>query len=83
VEILFDNGLHKNILLEDFSHGEMVQANIHLIINNDKGMTLDPDGHKVFKYLLGEIGVLIGVDNLQWIFSHIKTRILLQVQMDG
>jgi hypothetical protein len=36
-----------------------------LIIDNDKDMILDPGGHKVFKYLLKEIGVLIGVDNLQ------------------
>jgi flavorubredoxin len=71
MEILFDNGVHKNILLEDFGHGEMVQANVHLIVDNGKGMILDPGGHKVFKHLLQEIGVLIGVDNLQWIFfSH-------------
>jgi flavorubredoxin len=51
----------------------MVQANVHfhLIVDNRKGMILDPGGHKVFKHLLQEIGVLIGVDNLQWIFfSH-------------
>jgi len=52
MEILFDNGVHKNILLEDFGHGEMVQANVHLIVDNGKGMILDPGGHKVFKHLL-------------------------------
>jgi hypothetical protein len=26
MEILFDDGVHENILLEDFGHGEMVQA---------------------------------------------------------
>lgn len=71
METLFDNGVHKNILLEDFGHGEMVQANVHLIVDSGKGMILDPGGHKVFKHLLQEIGVIIGVDNLQWIFfSH-------------
>ncbi len=71
MEILFDNGTHKNLLLEDFGHGEMVQANVHLIVDNGKGMILDPGGHKVFKHLLQEIGTIIGVDNLQWIFfSH-------------
>lgn len=71
MDILFDNGSHKNILLEDFGHGEMVQANVHLIVDNGKGMILDPGGHKVFKHLIQEIGVIIGVDNLQWIFfSH-------------
>ncbi|WP_037919423.1 MBL fold metallo-hydrolase [Sulfurihydrogenibium subterraneum] len=71
METLFDNGTHKNFLLEDFGHGEMVQANVHLIVDSGKGMILDPGGHKVFKHLLQEIGVIIGVDNLQWIFfSH-------------
>lgn len=71
METLFDNGVHKNILLEDFGHGEMVQANVHLIVDSGKGMILDPGGHKVFKHLLQEIGVIIGIDNLQWIFfSH-------------
>jgi flavorubredoxin len=69
VKILFYNGLHKNILLEDFGHGEMVQANVYLIIDNGKGMILDPGGHEVFKYLLQEIGVSIGINNLQWILS--------------
>lgn len=71
METLFDNGVHKNLLLEDFGHGEMVQANVHLVVDNGKGMILDPGGHKVFKHLLQEIGVIIGIDNLQWIlFSH-------------
>ncbi len=69
--VLFDNGTHKNILLEDFGHGEMVQANVHFIIDNNKGMILDPGGHKVFKHLFGEVGSLIGIKNLQYIFlSH-------------
>ncbi|GAB6071959.1 MBL fold metallo-hydrolase [Venenivibrio stagnispumantis] len=69
--VLFDNGVHKNILLEDFGHGEMVQANVHFIVDSGEGMILDPGGHKVFKHLLQEIGVLIGIDNLKYIlFSH-------------
>ncbi|MGB9766565.1 MAG: MBL fold metallo-hydrolase [Sulfurihydrogenibium sp.] len=71
MEVLFDNGTHKNLLLEDFGHGEMVQANVHLIVDSGKGMILDPGGHKVFKHLLQEVGTIIGVDNLEWIFfSH-------------
>lgn len=71
MDILFENSDHKNILLEDFGHGEMVQANVHMIIDNGKGMILDPGGHKVFKHLLQEVGTLIGIDNLEWIlFSH-------------
>jgi len=46
----------------------MVQANVHLIVDNGKVMILDPGGHKVSRHLLQEIGVF---DNLQWIFfSH-------------
>jgi flavorubredoxin len=71
MEVLFDNGTHKNLLLEDFGHGEMVQANVHFIVDSGKGMILDPGGHKVFKHLLQEIGTIIGIDNLEWIFfSH-------------
>ena len=68
---LFDNGSHKNILLEDFGHGEMVQANVHLIVDNERGMILDPGGHKVYKHLIAEVGKIIGVSNLDYIFlSH-------------
>ena len=68
---LFDNGVHKNLLLEDFGHGEMVQANVHLIVDNDRGMILDPGGHKVYKHLIAEVGKIIGVHNLDYIFlSH-------------
>ena len=69
--VLFDNGSHKNILLEDFGHGEMVQANVHFIVDNEKGMILDPGGHKVFKHIFGEVGSIIGIKNLEYIFlSH-------------
>ena len=68
---IFDNGAHQNILLEDYGHGEMVQANVHFIIDSGQGMILDPGGHKVFKHLLSEIGGTIGIDNLKYIFlSH-------------
>ncbi|HHG73987.1 MAG TPA: MBL fold metallo-hydrolase [Persephonella sp.] len=67
----FDNGTHQNILLEDYGHGEMVQANVHFIVDSGQGMILDPGGHKVFKHLLSEVGGLIGIDNLKYIFlSH-------------
>ncbi len=70
-KVLFESDSHKNILLEDFGHGEMVQANVHLIIDNGKGMILDPGGHKVYKYLIAEIGRIIGISHLEYIFlSH-------------
>jgi len=69
--IIFSDGVHQNILLEDYGHGEMVQANVHFIVDNRQGIILDPGGHKVFKHLLSEIGGHIGLDNLKYIFlSH-------------
>ena len=40
--VLFDDGKHKNVLLEEFSPGGAVQANQHLIIHDGQGMILDP-----------------------------------------
>jgi flavorubredoxin len=43
--VLYDDGVHKNILLEDFNAGDLaVQANQHLIIHDRVGMLLDPGG---------------------------------------
>ena len=47
--VLFDNGTHRNILLEDSGGaGLAVQANQHLIVHNGEAMLLDPGGHKVY-----------------------------------
>jgi flavorubredoxin len=51
---LFDNGNHKNILLEDFSGGLAVQANQHLIVHGDSAMILDPGGHKIYNRVFAE-----------------------------
>lgn len=52
--VLYDDGVHKNILLEDFNAGDLaVQANQHLIIHDRVGMLLDPGGHKVYSKVLG------------------------------
>ena len=70
-EILFDDGLHRNILLEDFGHGEAVQANQHLIIHGGQGMILDPGGHKVYARALAETTAHLAGGKLQYIFlSH-------------
>ncbi len=69
--ILFDKEGHQCFLLEDYGHGEMVQANVFLIADNKKGILLDPGGHKVFKPLFSDISELIGIQNLKYIFlSH-------------
>jgi len=68
---LFDDGSHRNLLLEDFGHGQMVQANQHLVIHGGAGMILDPGGHKVYNKALSETSALLGRATLEYIFlSH-------------
>lgn len=69
--VLFDNGEHRNILLEDYGHGLAVQANQHLIVHNGRGMILDPGGHKVYNRVLSETTALLKGGKLQYLFlSH-------------
>lgn len=56
-QVLFENQDHKNILLEDFTSGQMVQANQHLIIHEKEAMLLDPGGHKVYSASVDEISM--------------------------
>ncbi len=70
-QILFENAEHKNVLLEDFTSGQMVQANQHLIIHKGKGMLLDPGGHKVYSHAIDALSDLISPSHLKYIlFSH-------------
>lgn len=70
-QILFENAEHKNILLEDFTSGHMVQANQHLIIHKGRGMLLDPGGHKVYSSVLEEVSTHISPAALDYILlSH-------------
>ncbi|APR84907.1 CDP-abequose synthase [Minicystis rosea] len=69
--VLFDDGTHKNVLLDDFSTGGAVQANQHLVIHNRTGMILDPGGHKVYSKVLGETTSVLAGGTLEHIFlSH-------------
>ena len=70
--VLFDNGTHKNILLEDVSgEGLAVQSNQHVIIDSRAGMILDPGGHKVYSKVLAATTGLLGRARLETIFlSH-------------
>jgi len=69
--VLFDDGKHKNVLLEDFSGGGAVQANQHLVIHDHAAMILDPGGHKVYAKVLGETTSLLAGGSLEYIFlSH-------------
>jgi flavorubredoxin len=70
--VLFDDGGHRNILLEDFDSGGLaVQANQHVIIHGGSAMILDPGGHKVYSKVLAETFTLLGAAKLKYIFlSH-------------
>ena len=70
--VLFEDGPHKNILLEDFSDGLAVQANQHLIVHGDEAMILDPGGHKVYNKVMAEMSSILGHDTkLRYLFlSH-------------
>lgn len=70
--ILFDNGTHRNVLLEDFSSGGLaVQSNQHVIIDGKSGMILDPGGHKIYSKVLSATMSVLGGAQLETIFlSH-------------
>ena len=52
--ILFEQGSHRNILLDEQDLGEAVQANHHVIVHDGKGIILDPGGHKAYRKALGD-----------------------------
>jgi flavorubredoxin len=70
--LLYDDGGHRNVMLEDFGLGGMaVQANQHLIMHGGDGMILDPGGHKVYSQALTETTAELGSTRLRYIFlSH-------------
>lgn len=70
--VLFDDGKHRNLLMEDFDLGGLaVQANQHMIVHGDEGMILDPGGHKVYNRVLAETFSALGHGKLRYIFlSH-------------
>src|SRR3974377_1951575 len=70
--VLFDNGTHRNILLEDSGGaGLAVQANQHLIVHNGEAMLLDPGGHKVYSKVMAKTFSALGGGRLRYLFlSH-------------
>jgi flavorubredoxin len=70
--ILYDDGTHRNVMLEDFDAGGFaVQANQHVIVHGKEGMILDPGGHKVYNRVLSATFDTLGVARLRHIFlSH-------------
>ncbi len=69
--VIFEEGSHKNVLLEDFSEGLAVQANQHVIIHGEEAMILDPGGHKVYNKVMAELNAVLGKADLRYLFlSH-------------
>ncbi len=69
--VLFHQDEHRNIMLEDFGPGTMVQVNQHLIVHGGEAMILDPGGHKTYSHLLGEVRNALGDASLKYVFlSH-------------
>jgi flavorubredoxin len=68
---LFDNGTHKNLLLEDLDAGLAVQSNQHLVIHNGEGIILDPGGHKIYNRVLTATLAELRGGTLRYLFlSH-------------
>jgi len=78
---LFENGNHKNILLEDFADGDFaVQANQHLIVHGDSGVILDPGGHKVYNKVFSETHSILGKASLKYVLlSHADPDIVAAI----
>ncbi len=69
--VIFEEGSHRNVLLEDFSEGLAVQANQHVIVHGDQAMILDPGGHKVYNKVMAELNAVLGNAKLRYLFlSH-------------
>ena len=76
-EILCNCDSHHILLLNEYRSEESIQSNIYLIIDNGKGMILDPGGPKAYKHLLADVGGIVGYDGLKYIsISHQDPDIL-------
>lgn len=72
VQLLFQSGNHKNVLLEESQAGDQaVQSNQHLIVHDGGGIILDPGGHKVYAKVLSDTMAQLGGGKLEYVFlSH-------------
>lgn len=68
---LYEDEKHRNVLLEDFSKGEMLPANQHLIVHGEHGVLIDPGGRETFEKVLFNVTKELGKAHLEHIFlSH-------------
>jgi len=79
-DILFENEEHRCVFFEDFTEGEMVSSNQHLIIHKGKGMLLDPGGHKVYSKIFSAMPEHLPPSMLKYLFlSHQDPDIVASV----
>lgn len=69
---LYEQGGHKNVLLDDYSDGGLaVSANQHVIVDGSEGLILDPGGHKVYAKVMTATMSVLAKARLKHIFlSH-------------
>ncbi|MBI5182592.1 MAG: FprA family A-type flavoprotein [Nitrospirae bacterium] len=74
--MLFDNGIHKNIVFDDIIRqdiikGKDIQANQFLIIHKDEGMIYEPGGTKLMQPLYNEVSKFISITRIKkFVISH-------------
>jgi len=68
---IFNNGTHRCIRFDNLAGSDEVQANQFLIINDGKGVLLDPGGNKLFSVLTSEMSTYLPPQKLEYIIlSH-------------
>lgn len=72
--VLFDDGIHKCVMFsfDDEAHEDsFLSINQYLIIQNGKGVLIDPGSESVFDEMLDAVQRHIPIDNLKYVFfSH-------------
>jgi len=69
--ILFEEGVHRNVWLDDFGRGLALQANQYLIVHDGQGLILDPGGPKVYPQIFAETMKHLAPGGLRYVFlSH-------------
>ena len=68
-QVLFDNGVHKVVYLGTQGGGEGdVEVNSYLIIDDNKGLLVDPGGYKIFPKVISNISKYIDPKRIEYIF---------------
>ena len=68
---LFDDGRHRNLLLDDFGGGVGVQSNQHIVQEGGSALILDPGGHGLYSRAAAATSALLSPATLRYIvLSH-------------